>query len=128
MMLKYLSTKYQVGARGPHSYDCYGLVRAVRQEIGKPLMGDYADVSPMDKRRMTAEHDSVVAAEALTLLPGPVHGAIACAWVGRLCVHVGIVMEADNRLWVMETDVGTGPCMSDINQFEKRFTKVEYYD
>lgn len=128
MMLKYLSTKYQEGARGPDAYDCYGLVRAVRHDMGKPLMGEYDDVAPWDKRRMTEEHDSVVAAESLQPVDGPTHGVIACAWNGRLCVHVGVVIEADGRMWVLETDVGTGPCLSGLSQFEKRYTKVEYYD
>ena len=126
MISKYLKTTYERRARGPGKYDCWGIVRAVRHEVfGKSLLPSFGAICPQDKKGLTDACVSVrqdfdqVSARA---------GAIATAWRASLCVHVGICVEGDGRLWVLETDEPSGPALVPVNTFESRYTKVVYYD
>lgn len=127
-MNRYRSTRYVRGGREPDELDCWGLVRLARTEIfGKPLLPLCADAKPGDFRAITQACSAV--SDLARLVPStPAPGAIATAWRASLCVHVGLVVEADGRRWVLETDEPTGPCMTPINRFESRYTKVIYYD
>jgi cell wall-associated NlpC family hydrolase len=128
MIEKYLSTKYVKGGRGPVEMDCWGLVRTARADIfGRELLPAFDGISPDDKKCLTEACDEVrldggfIPVEARA-------GAIATAWTARLCVHVGLVVNADGRMWVLETDEQTGPCLTPIQSFESRYTRVVYYD
>lgn len=127
MINQYLKTRYRRHGRGPVEYDCYGLARAVRhEEFGRPLMPSYVEVVPDDKRMLTR-----AAADALEhhLKPcDPKPGAIALAWRGRVCVHVGVLVMADGRRWILETDEGTGPQLVPPRSFAARYPRVEFYD
>ncbi|WP_298016667.1 hypothetical protein [uncultured Castellaniella sp.] len=123
-----LQTRYVRGGRGPTDVDCWGLVRMARVGLfDKPLLPAFADISPADKKGLTAACLTVRddgGFREVSVRPG----AIATAWTGRLCVHVGIVIAADGRPWVLETDEGTGPALTRPATFEKRFARVIYYD
>ncbi|MGO3714207.1 hypothetical protein [Alcaligenes aquatilis] len=91
------------------------------------MLPSYSETDPDDKAGLT------MAASEVREQGGFVEvqrrpGAIATGWRARLCVHVGLVVEADGRLWVLETDVGTGPVLTKINAFEARYTRVVFYD
>lgn len=127
MIQHYLATTYRRYGRGPDSFDCWGLVRDARvQMFGKPLLASYGEVGGQMAREMTEAVNATIQRHLQPCKPLP--GAIAMGWRGRLCVHVGIVVEADGRPWVLETDSGTGPVLSRIKDFEARFLKVTYYD
>lgn len=128
MINKYLFTRYKKYGRGPDEFDCWGIVRTARAELfGKDLLPSYAEIDPQDKRALTQACEQVRVDHVFNESVA-VAGAIATAWRARVCVHVGLVVEADGRLWVLETDVETGPCLTRIDQFEQRYTKVIYYD
>lgn len=128
MIGKYLDSKYKAGARGPVLFDCWGLVRAVRHEVfGLSMLPSFSDIAPEDKKSLTAAcADTVLMNELLPVAAQP--GAIATAWHGRVCVHIGIVVSVDGRTWVLETEDKTGPCLSELRKFEARYAKVIYYD
>lgn len=128
MIDKYLQTKYVKGGRGPIEMDCWGLVRAVRAEAFKrDILPSFDGISPDDKRGLTLACESVRLDNKFAPV-NPRSGAIATAWTARLCVHVGIVVKADGRIWVLETDESTGPCLTPIPSFESRYARVVYYD
>ncbi|WP_414430858.1 hypothetical protein ACMG4M_05360 [Alcanivorax sp. IL3] len=103
--------------------DCWGLTRLVREEMTGQLLPEFGGV--VDRRRMTKLAPDVKDG----LSPSePKDGAIAFAYRGRLCIHVGIIVKADGRLWVLETDEKTGVTISSIRRFESRFVRVEFYD
>lgn len=128
MINKYLMATYIKGGRGPNELDCWGLVRLARVELfGKSLLPSYSDVDPQDKRRLTEACKQVASAHQLKQCE-PTEGAIATAWRGKLCVHVGLVVNADGRQWILETDEASGPCLTPIPTFESNYSKVIYYD
>lgn len=124
----FLASKYVKFGRGPVEFDCWGLVRiALTDLFARDLLPSYAGVDPQDKRSLTA---TAIAVRDINLFARTAIkvGAIATAWRGQLCVHVGIVVECDGRLWVLETDEATGPALTRPVIFESRYTQVIYYD
>lgn len=123
---RFLATRYVKYGRHGGDLDCYGLVRLARHELfGLPLLPLFGDIAPEDKQGLTAACKDVSKGFSPTMA-NP--AAIATAWRGKLCMHVGLVVEADERLWVLETNEISGPCLTPIPRFESRYTKVIYYD
>ena len=54
-------------------------------------------------------------------------GAIAACHRVSLCVHVGIVIEVDGRLCIVEIGAKTGFRIQSVERFEASYTKVLYY-
>jgi cell wall-associated NlpC family hydrolase len=128
MINQYLSIPYVRGGRDTSGSDCYGLVRMARTELfGKRQLPLYADIKPGQFSEITQACESTVLTEGLMPCEAK-EGAIATAWRASVCIHVGLVVLADGRLWVLETDEPTGPCLTPIYDFERRYTKVIYYD
>lgn len=124
----FLATKYVKFGRVPPELDCWGLVRLARVELfGREPLPYYSRIDPQDKRSLT---EKTLEVRDINLFKRTEikAGAIATAWRGRLCVHVGIVVECDGRLWVLETDEATGPALTRPQLFESRYTQVIYYD
>lgn len=107
-------------------FDCYGLVRLVRSEMfGKPLLGEHMGVLDTDKQELTR----ICAQESEGMREvEPAPGVLATCWRGGLFFHVGIVVEIDGRLAVLETNSKTGPRWKSIRDFERIYTRVIYYD
>ena len=127
-MIRFLNTRYVEGGRGPNEFDCYGLVRAVRHEVFHfPLLPSHSEVAPADKVAMTAVCQEIIDCTGLKECAIR-EAAIASGWAASLCVHVGIVVQADGRLWILETDKPTGPCLTPVRVFENRYTRVTYHD
>lgn len=120
MIHHYLNSRYCRYGRGPDAYDCWGLVREARAELfGKPLLASYGEIGGQMAREMTEAVNDTIQQHLKPCKPAP--GAIAMGWRGRLCVHVGIVVQVDGRPWVLETDSATGPVLSRICDFQSRF-------
>lgn len=123
-----LKTRYVKHGREAPDLDCWGLVRLARVHLfGRDWLPSYSHVDPADKSGLTDATVEVRQQGGFADV-GPRLGAIAAAWRGRLCVHVGLVVETDGRLWILETDEITGPTLTALRVFESRYTKVIYYD
>lgn len=126
-MDKYFGIPYVKGGRSLDGLDCWGLVRLMREDLDKGSLPLFSDVDPLDKRSFTQSSIECISTCDLSL-SGISVGAIACGYMGRLCYHVGIVVDVDNRLMILETDEKTGVCLTSISLFESRYSKVVYYD
>lgn len=123
-----LKSRYVKYGRDYPCLDCYGLVRLAKAELfGGSEMPFFTNIDPMDKRRLTEATIDVRDQGEFQEVCLRV-GAIATAWRGSLCVHVGIVVEVDGRLWILETDIGTGPTLTRPSAFLSRFSRVIFYD
>lgn len=123
-----LATKYVRGARGDKECDCYGLVRHARFHLfGKSLLPAHGHIDSMDKVGMTETSAHIIQESDLERCEAK-PGAIAAAYSARLCTHVGLIVQVDGRLWVLETDEPTGPCLTPLKRFESRFSRVFFYD
>lgn len=121
---RYLATPYRDGAMGPDAYNCFGLARAVRHEVyGLPLLPEYGrhvQASPGAQRDYHLQVDLMEAC-------APEPGAIAAVFRGQLCIHVGVVVEVEGRLAVLETNQRTGCRWLRVPDFERRWLRVIYY-
>ena len=128
MIDKILSSRYVKHGRELPGLDCYGLVRLVwRDVLGKEELPSYSHVDPDDKGLLTESAMDVKQGLGFTQTDAR-HGVIALAWRGRKCVHIGVVLSIDDRMWVLETDDLTGPVLTDVKVFESRYSLVQYYD
>ncbi len=126
MIERYLTSAYLDGGRGPDAFDCWGLVRHARHHmLGKPLMPEYGLVPADDKAGLT---EAVAVESSAFTTCKPIPGAIATAWERRLCTHVGLVLSVDGRPMVLETNAGSGPRLTPVRAFERRFSRVIYWN
>lgn len=119
-----LATRYVPQGRTMPELDCWGLARLARAHLfGKALLPSFVEIAPANKRGLTR------AAQGVTLADSDARpGAIATAWRGAVCVHVGVVVRVDGRRFVLETDEQSGPVLTPVHMFEQRFTRVAYRD
>ena len=124
MLNSFLSAPYKDGGRGPLAYDCYGLCITARNKLyGLPLLPALGGVGRNQLKANThAYHDIKHGMEVCE----PELGAIAGAFRGSLLVHVGLVVEADGQLKVLDTNPG-GARISTLRDFESEYPMVVYY-
>jgi len=58
---------------------------------------------------------------------GPEPGALVGIFRGKVCTHVGIVVEIDGLLGVLDTTSKTNSRWMSIPDFDRRYLKVIYY-
>lgn len=127
-----MRSKYLIGGRGPDEFDCWGIIRSARHDLyGRallpPLDGVRRAYYSSDFRSMKS------ASELIThnfgkVVAAPTPGAVAVAFRASLCIHVGLVVSADGKIAILETTEKTGPCLTPINKFTSKFTRVLFYD
>lgn len=123
-MNQYLQVPYVDGGRTLDGLDCWGLALAVRADMGLPLLPD----DPLAIRGHGAEVARLFREVSALLVEGaPRPGALAAVFRGPLFMHVGVVVEADGRLWVLETNPGVGVHLRRLAHFAEAHYKVVYY-
>lgn len=122
----YLFAVYVDGARGDGgSFDCWGLARDVRYKVyGKRLLPSWGHIRNTMPRAFTDAYREQ-AKELEACEPEP--GAVAMVFTGRLMLHVGVVVELEGRLAVLDISAKTGCRWQRIPDFEAPFSKVVYY-
>lgn len=121
---KYLLVPYLDAGRTAKGYDCWGQMLAVRAELGCRPLPTLDSVTRHTVQAMGSEYRSVSA----TLEPcEPEVGSIAAVFKGRAFVHVGVVVDIDGRLGVLETNQATGPRWMRVPQFLDTYYKVIFY-
>lgn len=124
----FLQTEYKDFGRGPNEFDCWGMTISARQELfSRPPLPLHKNISPDDKNALTIAALSVRDDGGFKECEIKA-GAIATAWSGSLCLHIGLVIEADGRYWILETNRKKGPSLTSVRRFSERFSKVIYYD
>lgn len=125
-LAKYQRMVYEDGARGPDRIDCWGLCREVRYLIcGKRLLPSWGHVRKTMPREFTRAY--TVESEAMRVC-GPEIGAIAAVFRGKICVHVGVVVELEGALAVLEMNPKKGAGWMRPHDFERQYLKVVYYN
>ena len=121
-----LQSSYIDGARGDSgAFYCWGLARDGRHKVyGKRLLPSWGHIRNTMPRAFTdAYHEQ--AKELEECEPEP--GAVAMVFTGRLMLHVGVVVELEGRLAVLDTSAKSGCRWQRIPAFEAPFFKVVYY-
>lgn len=122
---KYLSCGYVDGARGPDQYDCWGLVRQVRHaELGCRLLAEYGHLRNTDPREFTRAYEEE---SALMELCTPENGAIASVMIGRICVHVAVVIECEDGFRILEINPVRGTRFLPLNKWLREHSRVTFH-
>lgn len=121
---RYLAVPYRDGGRDMGGLDCWGQVMRVRGEIGLPELPTIGDTTRHTPLAMAHYYDSV-SSTLSQCEPEP--GAVAAVFRGRLMVHVGVVLEIDGRLAVLETNPGSGARWLRVRDFVERYYRVIFY-
>lgn len=128
MINRYLTAIYEDGGRELPRIDCWGLTILARQELfGLPMLSSFGEVRHTNQRAFQRAYREQVAAALEECQPFP--GAIAAAMHGDLCVHVGLVIEREGRLQVLEINPVSNARVTRLSEFRSRdiFTKVIFY-
>lgn len=122
---KYLSCRYEDGARGPETFDCWGLVRDARhRHQGKRLLPSWGHVRNTEPKEFTRAYRS----EAEHMEPcQPEDGAIAAVMRGQICVHVALVVQIGDRLKALEINPTRGARCLPLSQWARDHNTVIYY-
>ncbi|WP_417585570.1 hypothetical protein [Pelagibacterium sp.] len=128
----YRDVRYRDGARGEVvdgvvEHDCWSLARTVRHEVyGKPLLPSWGHVRNTMPREFARAHEAV-SSECLEEC-APEVGAVAAVFRARLVTHVGVVVEVDGRLAVLDIRGDGLPVRWQwVADFESRYLRVIYY-
>ncbi|MNN01391.1 hypothetical protein D3C81_1140080 [compost metagenome] len=122
---KYLSCSYEDGARGPDKHDCWSLVRTVRHaELGCRLLAEYGSLRNTDPREFTRayEEESAVMEKC-----EPEPGAIASVLIGRICVHVALVIDSADGLRILEINPTRGARCLPLHKWLRDHSTVTFH-
>lgn len=122
---KFLKVPYVDRGRTMDGLDCWGQLLLVREHLGMPSLPDIGPVSRAEPIAMQREYGKV--SSGLSECK-PCIGAIAAVFRGTLFVHVGVVLEIDGRLAVLETNEGSGPRWMRVQDFVDTYYKVIFYN
>lgn len=121
---EFLKVPYLDRGRTMDGLDCWGQLLLVRDQLGMQSLPDIGPVSRAEPIAMQREYGKV----SSTLVEGlPCVGAIAAVFRGTLFVHVGVVLEIEGRLAVLETNEGSGPRWMRVQDFVNTYYKVIFY-
>ncbi|MDW2592597.1 nitrite transporter [Citrobacter braakii] len=120
---KYLSVKWLKGGRAYPELDCFGIVNEVRRDLGLPEWPDFAGVTK-DGGGLNREARKLM----LSLQRcEPCEGAGVACYSGSTVTHVGVVVVLNRRLHVAECNPKSNVSFTPVEQFVRRFIKVEFW-
>lgn len=128
MINDWLRIPYRDHGRDWVGCDCWGLVRMVRHALRGDLLPSYGAIDPQDKPALTGAAGEVMHGAGFRECSAPQPGAIATVWRGVLCLHVGVVVEVEQRLAVLETGRRHGARWLRLPDFERAYPHVRFYD
>ncbi|MFH0087842.1 hypothetical protein ACG3RS_21300, partial [Pseudomonas aeruginosa] len=104
---RYLTAIYTEGGRALPCLDCWGLTLIARVELfGLPMLSDFGGVTRLTPVSMQRACEREIGRALEQCEPGA--GVIAAAYRGRLLDHVGLLVEVDGRLRILEINPGSG--------------------
>lgn len=95
----YIGLPWEAGARGPRSFDCWGLVRHVLQTKYQRECPEYNLISPGDVAMSTQAMKRALARPSLwEEIPAPLDGCVVAMSHTDVMHHVGVYVQADSGL------------------------------
>lgn len=123
-LAKYMRAPYEDEARGPLAFDCWGLCRTIRAEVfGFAMLPSLGGVGRNRLRSNTKAYRELKQGMD-ECQPEP--GAIAAVLSRDQLSHVGVVVEVEGRLKVIDTNPG-GVQLRTVRDFESAYPRTVYY-
>ncbi|HFH3169892.1 hypothetical protein R4K19_18745 [Pseudomonas aeruginosa] len=89
------------------------------------MLTDFGGVTRLTPVSMQRACDTEIQRALEQCEPGP--GVIAAAYRGRLLDHVGLLVEVDGRLRVLEINPGSGVSLTPLQKFSDKYSMVVFY-
>ena len=115
--------RWEKGGRAWPNLDCYGIVIAVREDLGLDKWPSWDGVTKDNDGLDKAGSEFVRTREQCE----PEEGAVACCYMASLMTHVGVVVNTPAGLCVMECNPKHGVTCIPVRRFIRRFVRVEFY-
>ncbi len=99
---RYIGLPFEDGGRGPHSYDCWGLIKAVYADRLGVDLPSYGEISARDLIRVSRQMEG--SKDDGWVECGPVPLAVALMTTtatGRRIAHVGVMVDERRVMHVM---------------------------
>lgn len=125
MLNKYLGVPFADCGRSLETgLDCWGLALAVREELGLPRLSEAGTACRENLAEMAHQYRAISSG---LQVGEPCVGALAAVFKGKAFVHVGVVVEADGRLCVIDTNPIPGCRITTLPRFIDTYYKVIFY-
>ncbi|HBY5919938.1 TPA: nitrite transporter [Raoultella ornithinolytica] len=122
---KYLTVRWQMGGRAFPVLDCYGIVHEVRRDLGLPEWPAFEAVIKEPGSPGMGEFCESFSRDLTPCMP--CNGAVAACYMGKMIGHLGVVVEMEGLLYVIECNPRRNVTILPLARFERQFLKVEYY-
>ncbi len=128
----YLNKPWVAYARGPHAYDCWGLVIAVLQNhFNRQPIDSHDEVTTDNREEITQAFYDEIRAGHWQQSPSAKHGSVVVCWVeqdGQLLVrHVGLYLSCDGG-GVLHSRDFAGVRFDHLATLQRKFPKIEFYE
>ncbi|MEB2702255.1 nitrite transporter [Citrobacter koseri] len=120
---KYLSVVWQKGGRVYPELDCFGVVNEVRKDLGMPEWPDFAGVTKDNGGLNREARKLMLSLERCE----PCEGAGVACYSGSTVTHVGVVVNIDGELYVVDCNEKSNVSVRTVARFRRQYVKVEFW-
>jgi len=122
---KYLGKRWEPGARGPDSFDCWGLVYDFYKRYLGVSLPLYL-VLPSDLRKVSETAENEIEGDMWTRVDEP--EAFDVVGLGKKSIihHVGLFLENDGGL-ILHVGNGIPAKAESLNDIKKQYKRIEFY-
>jgi hypothetical protein len=120
---KYMFVKWSMGGRVYPVLDCYGVVHEVRRDLG---LSQWPVFEGVIKEGLGIGGVCEEFKQKITRCE-PCEGAVAACYIAGMIGHLGVVVEIEKLLYVMECNPRRNVTILPLARFEHQYLKVEYY-
>lgn len=121
----YIGKKWEAGARGPETFDCYGLI----YDFYKHHMGleiDWFPVMPSDTKEICKLRDTALMKRDWFIALYPQCFDVIGMGKKHYTHHFGLWLDVDGGL-VLHANEGTNVIAQKLSQIKKEFRTIEFY-
>lgn len=118
----YVGLPYELGARGPEKYDCYGLLKKVYAERYNVEVPDWSD--EVLSLRLRSKTINAVLQESGTWkeVDAPTDGDVVVCYRAKAAHHLGLYYNGG----VLHALEGIGVVYEPMPRFRERFTRIVF--
>lgn len=123
-----IGCRYEIGARGPSSFDCWGVVRYfywLNYRISLPI---YQNVNPLDTKQVSNEMISAENSDVWQEVDIPEHGSLVAMSRSNVFHHVGIWLDIDGGLCLHALDGQSVVAQNMQRLTHERFKRISFFN
>lgn len=118
---------YEVGGRGPSSFDCWGLVVHFYREAFDIDLPIYPNVDPMNVRRVSGHMEKAASGADWEKIMSPKNGCVVAMSRSKVFHHVGIWLDFNGGLCLHAFD-GLQVMTHTLQQLKRQnFSKIAFF-